>query len=121
MSRTKEKPASAGRGPLSFVDAHGGAFAALAAGIARAGGRADAVAATTSAAIRVPGEIGAVLAEIGAAAPEVVLASALPVTAERVDLAAWGLALYEGEGELERLALARISRDRIERRLSSTR
>jgi hypothetical protein len=104
----------------SFVDACGGALAALAAGVARAAGPTeDYVAATTSAAVAVPPEIGAVLAEIGAAAPPVVLESALPTGVERVDVGTWGLVLHDGEGDLERMALARIARDRIERRLSS--
>jgi hypothetical protein len=98
--------------PRCFVDAHGGAFAALAAGVARAGGQ-EALAATTS-------KAGSVPAEIGAAAPEVTLASALPSGAERVDVSAWGTPLYAGEGELEHLSSARIARDRIERRLAAS-
>jgi hypothetical protein len=122
MAKTKAKPAPAGSSahePLCFVDDHGGAFSSLAAAIARAEGGAppNPRAATTSAAVRVPGEIGAVLAEIGLAAPDVELAATLPPTAERVDVSSWNLALYDGEGQLERLALARIARDRIERRL----
>jgi hypothetical protein len=112
MPRSKVKLA-----PLCFVDARGGALAALAAGISRARGTA-AIAATTSPAVAVPPEIGAVLAEIGAEAKEVVLASSLPPDGERIDLASWGLVLHEGEGDLERYALARIARDRIERRLA---
>ena len=121
MAKTKAKPAPAGSGaahePLCFVDGNGGAFSSLAAAIAREQGRADARAATTSAAVRVPGEIVVVLAEIGLAAPDVELAESLPATAERVDVSSWDLALYEGEGHLEHLALARIARDRLERRL----
>ncbi len=65
------------------------------------------------------------LAEIGAPLPEVSLAASIPAAAERVDLASWGLSLYEGSGhdggqapgsDLEHLAVARIARDRIERR-----
>ncbi len=110
MTKPKSKPAP----PLTFVDAEGGAFAALAAGIARATGR-DALAATTAARVAVPAEIGAVLAEIGATLPEVTRAPAS--AAQRIDVGGWGHALYTGEGELEHLALARIARDRIERRL----
>jgi len=106
------------RRALSFVDAAGGAFAALAAAFARAAGR-DAIAATSSGAARVPPEIAAVLAEIELAAPEVVAAGKLPKGGERVDVSGWGHALYEGEGELERMALARIARDRIERRVEA--
>jgi hypothetical protein len=108
-------------GPLCFVDGRGGAFASLAVGLVRAQGRSDALAATTSASVGVPAEIVAVLAEIGLAAPEVVLAAALPLTAECVDLSSWRLSLHEGEGDLERLALARIARDSIERRLEGDR
>ena len=102
---------------LSFVDARGGAFAVLAASLARQGGSKGALAATTSPAVSVPPEIAAVLAEIGAEPVDASLATALPRDAERVDVGAWGHALHEGEGDLERLALARIARDRIERRL----
>ena len=107
---------------LCFVDARGGAFAAMAAAIARAQGKPNAIAATTSEKVDVPAEIAAVLAEINASAPEVVPASKVAKDAERVDLASFierGLALHEGEGQLERLALARIARDRIERRLAT--
>ena len=116
-------PKSKAKAGISFVDAHGGALAALAAGVARATGAplpmGEALAATTSKSVAVPPEIGAVLAEIGASAPPVVLASDLPAGVERIDVGAWGLVLHEGEGDLERLAVARIARDRIERRLSA--
>jgi hypothetical protein len=102
----------------AYVDARGGAFAAMAAALARASGK-NALAATTSATIDVPAEIATVLAEIGASAPDVVFASALPRDAERVDLSSWPLVLHEGEGDLERRALARIARDRIEKRLAT--
>ena len=107
---------SAARGALCFVDAGGGAFAALATAVASAAGR-DALAATTAVAARVPAEIGKVLAEIGLTAPEIVDAAKIPAVAERVDVSDWGHALHEGEGELERLAVARVARDRIERRV----
>jgi hypothetical protein len=90
---------------IAFVDAHGGALAALAAGVARVSGAGEPLAATSSRAVVLPPEIAAVLGEIGGSAPPV------------VDVGAWGLALHEGEGDLERLAVARIARDRIERRL----
>ncbi len=125
---------------LVFVDANGGALAALAAGVARSLGRAGARALTTSAAVKVPREIDTVLDEIGASAPPVERAADRADGAdavERVDLGSWGLVLFEGDGEperlalerlaperlaperlaLERLALARIARDRIARRL----
>jgi hypothetical protein len=117
MPKTRAKAPTSAK--LSFVDAHGGALACLAAGVARAAGATDRLAATSSPAVSVPAEIGAVLAESGASAPPVVLASALPAGVEHIDVGAWGLVLHEGEGDLERLALARIARDRIERRLSA--
>ena len=112
MPRSKGSAAAA----PCFVDDQGGAFAALAAGIARARGQAGALAATTSPAVAVPAEIGVVLGEIAATIPEVALASSVRGAAERIDVGGWGLTLHEGEGDLERLSAARIARDRIERR-----
>ncbi len=117
MAKTRTKPPAAAR--LSFVDAHGGALACLVAGVAQAGGAADRLAATSSPTVSIPPEIAAVLAEIGASAPPVVLASELPAGVEHVDVGGWGLTLHEGEGDLERLSSARIARDRIERRLNA--
>lgn len=117
-SKSAAKPA-AKPGSLCFTDADGGAFAALAAAIARSSGR-DALAATSSAAARVPAEVGTVLGEIALSMPEVVLAGKIPAGAERIDVSGWGHALYAGapgEGDLEKLALARIARDRIEQRV----
>src|SRR5580700_8106858 len=110
MPRSPKPP-----GPLCFVDAHGGAFSSIAAAVARGG----AIAATSSKAIAVPAEIPVVLDEIGAKAPEVLPVARVPKDVRRVDVGAWGIALYTGEGELERLALARIARDRIERRVEA--
>jgi hypothetical protein len=107
-----------GQGPIAFVDARGGAFSALAAAIARAAGRGDALAATSSKAVAIPAEIPTVLDEIGATAPEVVPASRLPKDAQRVDVDGWAIDLFAGDGDLERLALARIARDRVERHVS---
>ncbi len=104
MAATKRDKHGAALSQRAFVDAHGGALAALAAGVARISGAGEPLAATSSPAVALPPEIAAVLGEIGGAAP--------PVDA-------WGLALHEGEGDLERLAVARIARDRIERRLTS--
>ena len=115
-------------GRLAYVDTQCGALAALAAGVARSLGRTDVVAATESPAVSVPHEVRAVLDEIGAPTPEVVLASGLPPATERIALGVPGpghdeplLVLHQGdgqgEGELERMALARIARDRIEQRL----
>ncbi|APR84009.1 Hypothetical protein A7982_09358 [Minicystis rosea] len=108
------RSSAAARGALCFVDAKGGAFAAMAAAITRAQGR-DAIAATSSAAARIPAEVGTVLGEIALTTPDIVLASKAPAGTERIEVDGWGHALYEGEGELEHLALARIARDRIER------
>jgi hypothetical protein len=116
---TKSKPKASrpsGGAPI-YVDAAGGAVAALVAGVARALGRPEARAATVSAAVAVPAEVAVVLSEIGATAPEVDLVSNGEDAADRVDVASWAVALYDGEGELERLAVARIARDRIARRL----
>jgi len=112
------KASPAARGPLCFVDGRGGAFAALATAIARAAGRADALAAA-SGPISVPAEIREVLDEIGMTSPDIHLADKLPRDAQRVDLASWELSLFDGEGSLERLSAARIARDRIERRVEA--
>jgi hypothetical protein len=107
------------RGPC-FVDSVGGGLSALAAGVARFLGRPAAVAATTSDIIAVPPEIAAVLQEIGAELPPVIRAADLTAhDAPRIDPNAFSLPFYEGEGELERLAVARIARDRIERYLEA--
>jgi hypothetical protein len=116
-TRSKPKGSRPGGGAPIYVDAAGGAVAALAAGVARALGHPEARAATVSAAVAVPAEVAVVLGEIGATAPEVNLVSNGEDAADRVDVASWGLVLHGGEGELERLALARIARDRIARRL----
>jgi hypothetical protein len=120
MSKAAQRPRAAAEAhAVCFVDAAGGAFAALAATLARAHGHAAAAAATTSPAVGVPAEIAVVLDEIGMKAPDVVLAAAVPRGAQRIDVGAWELALHPGEGELERLALARIARDKIERRVEA--
>lgn len=113
--------ASATSKPLCFVDAGGGGLAALAAGVAHALGRADAIALTTSKAVSVPPEVAAVLKEIGVELPPVArLPGGPPDVTENIDLAAWPLFLLAPEqGELERLSAARIARDRIERRLDA--
>ena len=109
-----------GKSALIFVDATGGGHAALAAGVARKLGHADAVAATTSDAIAVPVEVAVVLQEIGAELPPVQRADALAAAdAARVDPSAFSYPFYTGEGELERLSAARIARDRIERHLDT--
>lgn len=103
---------------LCFIDGEGGAFAALAAAFAIAAGR-EAIAATTAAA-RVPDEIRAVLGEVGLTAPAVIAAGDVKDTkSERVNVSGWGHALHDGDGALEKLALARIARDRIERRIEA--
>jgi hypothetical protein len=119
MPKSKPKSTRGATEALTFIDASGGALAALAAGVARALGRTAARAATTSAAVAVPVEIAVVLGEMDATAPEVDLVQAGEAGRDRVDLASWGLVLHQGDGELERLAVARIARDRIARRLES--
>lgn len=105
------------RPPLCFIDSAGGAFAAMAAAFAKAAGR-DALAATSGEGAA-PAEIAAVLGEIGLAAPAVLHVSRAPRAAERVDVDAWRAKLHQGDGELERLASARIARDKIERRVQA--
>jgi hypothetical protein len=106
-------------GPF-FVDSLGGSISTLAAGIARSLGHSSAVAATTSDVIAVPPEIATVLQEIGAEIPPVIWARDLSAhDAPSIDPSAFSLPLYAGEGDLERLAIARIARDRIERHLSA--
>jgi hypothetical protein len=97
--------------PCDFVDASGGALAALVAGVARRRGVVGA-----SAALAVPDEIAVVLAEIGATLPPVASIGSVEAST-RTNVADWGLALFAGEGQLERLALARIARDVALRRL----
>ncbi|HEY4120427.1 MAG TPA: hypothetical protein VGM56_21325 [Byssovorax sp.] len=107
---------------LVFVDAHGGALAALAAGVARSLGH-EARAETTTAEVPWPPEVADVLAEIGAAPVDVTPHTAPAAGVETIRIGhasgeksptidAW---LYDGEGELERLSAARIARDRVER------
>ena len=118
---------------IAFVDARGGALSALAAGVAKTLGL-NATAATTSTPGALPAEIATVLEEIGASAPIAAAAPWSEATREAgemivflgvdppPDLAgkpAWEIALYDGSGELERLALARIARDRVERKLEA--
>ena len=128
------------RGKLYLVDAVGGALSCMAAAIARAIGKADAIAATSVAVADVPPEVRTALQEIGLTPEPVVKlegdrvadspeggSAALGGPGERVPEAesvifidaSWGARLYVGEGELERLAAARIARDRIERRLQA--
>jgi hypothetical protein len=123
------------RRPLLFVDSQGGRFAALGAAVARAHGRADAEAATSSGAVELPPEVGIVLEEVGMALPpvrklpssgrarardaagEVVFLGAGPPPSPFRDAAVWPIEPFETPGELERLAAVRIARDRIERRI----
>lgn len=112
MSETKRNS------PL-FVDDVGGGLASLAAGVARHAGLAGATAATSSELVAIPGEVLTALAEIGAQVTSVAHLKDLKPAGEVVHLAAWSLYLLApSEGELERLAAARIARDKIERRLS---
>lgn len=115
----KRGPADVTRSPLRgdsaicFVDDCGGGFAALAAAFAGAAGR-DATAASTVE-VGVPAEIDAVLGEVGLEWPDVIPAA--KALGERIDVSGWGHPLFQGEGDLERKAVARIARDRIERRV----
>jgi hypothetical protein len=103
------------RGAVCFVDDAGGSFAAIAAAFAGAAGREVAAASTIE--VAVPSEIDSVLGEVGLTRPEV--GRERKSEGERIDVSHWGHALHRGEGELERLALARIARDRIERRVKA--
>lgn len=104
-----------------FVDSVGGGLAALAAGVAHLLGIKGATAATSSDAVVVPSEVITALAEIGAHVTPVAHMKDVKPTGEVVNLAEWSLYLLApAEGELERLAAARIARDKIERRLSSS-
>jgi hypothetical protein len=105
---------------LIFVDATGGGLAALAAGVARKLGHAGALAATTSDAITVPPEVALVLREIDADLPPVQRAEEIAAIAgPRIDPSAFAYPLYDGDGDMERRAAARIARDRIERHLET--
>lgn len=119
----------ANRKDIVFVDAAGGALSVLAASVAGALGM-KAAAATCSAVGSPPAEIATVLEEVGMslASAEVVPLQALDQgKAARVvflgaspppelgEASVWDVSLFAGEGELERLATARIARDRIER------
>jgi hypothetical protein len=104
-----------------FVDTVGGGLASLAAGVARLVGLAGATAATSSDAVTVPSEVISVLAEIGAHVTSVAHLKDVKPTGEVIHLAEWSLYLLApSEGELERFAAARIARDKIERRLTSS-
>jgi hypothetical protein len=104
-----------------FVDNVGGGLAALAAGVAHLLGIKGATAATSSDAVVVPSEVITALAEIGAHVTPVAHMKDVKPTGEVVNLVEWSLYLLAPtEGELERLAAARIARDKIERRLSSS-
>jgi D-arabinose 1-dehydrogenase-like Zn-dependent alcohol dehydrogenase len=100
---------------IAFVDGSGGGLASMAAAIAASMGR-EAIAATTAKEARVPAEVAAALREIDCA--EVKLSAKIPAAAERVEVDGWGK-LFEGEGDLERMASARIARDRIEKRVEA--
>lgn len=106
------------KSPL-FIDTVGGGLASLAAGVARHAGLTGATAATSSDAVAVPGEVLTVLAEIGAQVTSVAHVRDVKPTGEIVHLTEWSIYLLSPrEGELERLAAARIARDKIERKLS---
>jgi hypothetical protein len=115
--------------PLLFVDASGGALAAMGAGIAHALGHADAAAATIVAVGTLPVEVSTVLEEVGMTAAsarafdeaavagfDVVWLDVAPPPASlgKARVLACKLLAPDAE-EFGRLATARIVRDRIER------
>jgi hypothetical protein len=104
---------------LVVVDSVGGSLASMGAAIARHLGRADADARSSTAVGAAPVEVEQALAEIGLApVPASPLADADASGAQVVAIdETWGARLYAGEGELQRIANARIARDRIERKL----
>lgn len=118
---------------IAFVDARGGALSALAASVAKALG-VNATAATTSTPASLPAEIPTVLEEVGMGAPvaaaapwseasreageTIVFLGANPPS-ELAGKTAWEISLFEGAGDFERLAHARIARDRVERELEA--
>lgn len=109
---------------MIFIDSVGGGLASMGAAIALSYGVDDAIAATSSATISVPHEVDQVLAEIGLSGVVVERADQVSLDGARViklggsDPDAWPVALHQGDGDLEKLATARIARDRIERHLS---
>jgi hypothetical protein len=109
------------RGKLVLVDAVGGALSSMAAAIARARGRSDVVAATSSELAEIPAEVHKVLEEIGLVAEPVTSLDRKDREGESLQVIdeTWGAKLWSGDGELERMANARIARDRIERRVRS--
>lgn len=107
--------------PILFVDNASGGLAALAAGVARLLGHERATAATSSEAVAIPSEVITVLAEIGAHVTSVAHLKDVKPEGEIINLASWPIYLLApSEGELERFSAARIARDKIERRLSSS-
>jgi hypothetical protein len=109
------------RGKLVLVDAAGGALSSMAAALAASMGRSDVVAATSTAFASIPAEVGTALEEIGLVPAPVVLLDSKDREGESILVVdeSWGAKLWTGEGDLERLAAARIARDRIERRLET--
>jgi hypothetical protein len=119
--------------PLLFVDAVGGALAVLGAAVARSLGKSDAVAATTAPLGPLPAEVPTVLEEVGMEVPPVGRLEAVQHEGRRViwlgeaplpiTLAGARVvpcALHPGDGELERLAMARIVRDQLERLVAAS-
>ena len=102
---------------LQFSDGTGGGLSTMAAAIARAHGHDGALAATSQKKANVPAEVTTVLDEIGLQPIDV--KAGTTEAAQAIDLGAWGVWLFEGEGDLERLAAARIARDKIERRIEA--
>lgn len=132
---------------IVFVDAVGGGLAALGAALAQHHGVRQSVAVTTSAEPHVVPEVARALAELGMPMPDVARAAAAQISgdlvvvlghgADEVQAASrWAVALHDGpvvdpnvapvvvgtglDGlPIERLAAARIARDRIERMIEA--
>ena len=96
---------------LILVDAAGGGLASMAAAIAKSLGRADATAAARGP-IAVPAEVRVALQEIGLSPAPVAKLDEADREGESILVIdeTWGAALWNGEGDLERLASARIAR-----------
>ena len=91
----------------------------MAAALAHSMGRSDVVAATSTERAEIPAEVRTALQEIGLEPAPVVSLDEKDREGESILVIDenWGAKLWRGDGDLERLANARIARDRIERRL----
>ncbi len=119
--------------PLCFVDAQGGALARLGAAIAHALGQTDAIATTLGDVLSLPEDVTTVLGEVGMTAPETStfndgltskhLVVWLGEGSSRIANAqAWPAALLAPDApQFDRLVVARVVRDRLERQIKATR